>query len=297
MLFIRSLKIYRSVTGLALKHLWSQPRLFTPFLYLAVINFAGLALIYYSPQWPVNLLLAAPIRAFYGEAALHYPYNLEYLPQIFRSWRLVTEIVCASLLTGVTISMYNQYSKKMSLRFGKNFKISFNRYAALVLFSFLIVAPPYILNRSLIYFISDRLHENSGFFLHMGRIKWLVAMGGINLLANLCLETLLLYVPVAVIVVNSGFWRSCRESLKKVFKYFLPSLLIILLPTVAIVIMEIMASAVPRLIQVFNPEISLVVVGTGIVVAFLANVLIAVSSTILFLNIHEPETEKEAAGA
>lgn len=295
MQLIKSLEVYKSVTGLVFKQLWKKPKLLTPFFYLAVANFAGLAIIYYSPQWPFNLALAAPIKVFYSEAALHYPYNLKYLPEIFRVWRMFAEMVFASILTGITISMYNQYSKKMSLRFGKNFKIAFNRYLSLVLFTFLIVTPPYILNRFLAYIIAGRLHENSGFFLHMGWIKWMITLGGINFLANLILMTLFVYVPVAIIVENMNFRQSCRESAKKAGKYLVVTLLIVLVPTIISVLMEVLTMAIPTLMDKFTPEISLAIVSLGILIAFVVNVLIAVASTIFYLNIRETADEEETA--
>lgn len=295
--FIKSLKIYRSVTGLAFSQMWKQPRLLTPFFYLALLNFAGLAIIYYSPQWPFSLALAKPIRAFYSESALHYPYNLAYLPEIFRGWRMFAEILFASILTGTTISMYNQFSKNMSLRFGKNFRIAFNRYLALVLFTLLVVIPPYLLNRFLVYFVAERMRENSGFFLHMGRLKWMITLGGTNLLANLSLMTLFVYVPVAIIVENMGFRQACRESIKKTGRYLLVTLLITMVPTIIAVLMESLTMIIPKLMDTFMPEISLMIVGLGIVVAFAVNLVIAISSAILYLNTKDVPARKGRVSA
>jgi hypothetical protein len=286
MTYIKSLRIYKSVTNLALQQLWKQPKLMTPFFYFALINFAGLVIIYYSPQWPFNLVLGPPIRAFYNESALHYPYNLAYLPQIYHGWRMFTEIVFASILAGITISMYAQHSKNMSLRFSKNYKIAFNRYFALVLFSFLIIIPPYILNRFLVYFIAEKLYIHN-------RVMWMLALGGINFLANLALLITFVYVPVAIIVENLSFWQSCQESVRKTGKYFTVTFLIILVPTLISTLIEAISLAIPKLMDILQPEISLVIVSLGILAAFMVNVIVAVSSTILYLNVKDLVARKE----
>ncbi len=287
---IKSMKIYSSVVRATFQNLRKHPSLFKPFLYLAFIEMAGLALLFYSPQWPVSLVLAQPIRAFYGEAALHYPGHLLALPQIFRIWQIIAGVIFGSLLTGIAISMYNQEAKGMSLRFGKNFKIAFNRYLPLLAYTLVTFIIIYLVEHFSGIFIKDRLVAGKGYFLKMGQIKWGVGLAVFNILFSVGIETLLMYVPVLIIIENIGFWRSAAASIKTVFRYFVTSVLLVLVPVVFYLAAVVLKVFIPRLMDMYFPEISLVITIFGILLAFLVNTIVAVSSTILYLNVRETKS-------
>lgn len=288
---IKSMKIYSSVVKATFQNLRKNPSLFKPFLYLSLIELLGLALIYYAPQPPVSLVLAQPIRAFYGEPALHYPGHLLVLPQIFRIWQIIAGVIFGSLLTGITISMYNQEAKGMSLRFGKNFKIAFNRYFPLLAYTLVTFIVIYLIEHFSGKLVASRLVAGQGYFLKMGQIKWSVVLAVFNLLFSVGIETLLMYVPVLIITENTGFWRSAAASIKTVFRYFVTSVLLVLVPVIFYMAAVISRVFIPKLMNQLFPEMSLVIIVVGILVAFVVNTIIAISATILYLNVRERKSE------
>ena len=193
---LKSLDIYGSVMGLTFRNLRKSPGLMLPLLYLALIELFGIAIIYYSVQWPLNLVLAQPIRAFYHEISLHYPFNLVVLLQIFNKWESFTEVVFGSLLAGMTISMYNQLTKNMTIRFGKNFNIVFNRYLRLLGYGLLLFMIIYGFSSFTEYLRNEILKNNNGFFWNMGVIKWSLIVAVLNFIFYLVIQTLFLYVPI-----------------------------------------------------------------------------------------------------
>ncbi|MBI5555611.1 MAG: hypothetical protein HY920_07165 [Elusimicrobia bacterium] len=284
---IKSMQIYGSVVKATFQNLRQHPSLFKPFLYLAFIEMAGLALIFYAPQWPVSLVLGQPIRAFYGEAAMHYPTHLLILPPAFRLWQIVAGVLFGSLLTGIAMSMYNQKAKGMSLRFGKNFKIAINRYLPLLAYTLVTFIIIYLVEHFSGIFIKDRLTAGQGYFLKMGQIKWGMGLAVFNILFSIAVETLFLYAPLAIIIENKGFWKAAGISIKTVFKYFVTSGLLVLIPALFYLVAVVLKVFIPRLMDLYFPEISLLIILWGIFLAFIVNTIIAVSATILYLSVRE----------
>lgn len=285
------MKIYGSIVKATFQNLRKKPSLFKPFLYLSLIELLGLMVIYWAPQPPVSLVLGQPIRAFYGEAALHYPSHLLVLPQIFRIWQIIAGVVFGSLLTGIAISMYNQEAKGMSMRFGKNFKITFNRYLPLLAYTLVTFIIIYLVEHFSGNFIKGRLEAGSGYFLKMGQIKWSVVLAFFNLCFSIAIETLFMYVPVLIIIENIGFWRAAGISIKTVCHYFATSILLVLVPVLFYMAAVISKVFIPRLMDKVFPEMSLVILGAGILIALLVNTIIAVSATILYLSVKESKAE------
>ncbi|MDD5492049.1 MAG: hypothetical protein PHV60_05140 [bacterium] len=287
MSIIKSMKIYGSVVKATFQNLRKYPSLFKPFLYLGLIELLGLIVLYLAPQPPVSLVLAQPIRAFYREAALHYPSHLLVLPQIFRIWQIIAGVLFGSLLTGIAISMYNQEAKGMSMRFGKNFKIAFNRYLPLLAYTLVTFIIIYLVEHFSGNFIKSRLEAGNGYFLKMGQLRWSVGLAFFNLVFSIAIETLFMYAPVVIIIENMGFWRATGVSIKTVFHYFITSVLLVLVPVLFYMVAVISRVFIPRLMDKVFPEMSLVILGAGILIAFLVNTVIAVSATILYLSVKE----------
>ncbi len=281
------MKIYGSVMRATFQNLRKNPSLFKPILFYSLLDIAALAIIYYAPQWPLNLALGQPIRAFYGEAALHYPTHLLVVPKIFSHWQMFNGVLFGSLLVGICISMYNQKAKGMSLRFGKNFKIAFNRYLPLLAYSLVVAIVIFLVEHFSGLFIKDRLIAGKGYFLKMGQIRWSVALILFYRTFYVIVQTLLIYVPVMIIIENKGFWRSAGQSIKMVFNYFISSLLLVLIPVIVFMVFGVIREFNVKLMDKFFPEISLVILLAGILIAFLANTVIIVSATILYLSVKE----------
>lgn len=287
MAIVKSLRIYRSVMGMTFKNLFKFPSLFKAFLCLALLETLGLVIVYYSPQWPVNQVLAQPIRAFFGEPALHYPYNLMALPRIFRVWQIFVDIFFGSILTGIVVSMYNQHSKKMSLRFGKNFKIAFNRYLPLLAYSMIVFIVIYLVEHFSGIFIRDRLIAGKGYFLKLGQIKWGIIIAVFNLLFSMAIEILWIYVPIAIIIDNKGLWRAAATSLKLVFHYFITTVLLVLIPVTVYLSVVIFRVFDSKLMDLYFPEISVLLILLSIISAFIVNTVITIAGTVMYQSVKE----------
>ncbi|MFH1074035.1 MAG: hypothetical protein V1752_03005, partial [Candidatus Firestonebacteria bacterium] len=232
------------------------------------------------------------IRAFYTETALHYPDNLVMLPKMFHVFQIAVGIIFGSLLNGAAISIYNQRLKKMSTRFDKNLKIAFNHYLPLFTYAAAVFVIIYAFERYSGTFINSMLSKNNGYFLKMGQLKWNVILTGSNIGLGILVETLLIYVPVIIILENSGFRKAVSAAIKICSRYFTVTFLMVFVPVLLYLVVDATKMFIPRLMLSLFPEISLIIVLAGIIAAFLVNTVIAVSSTVLYLAISEPPKEK-----
>jgi len=76
----------------------SRPKLFMPFIIFAVIDLSFLLIIYVVSQQPFNAVLTPPIKAFWGEKFLHYPYNFLLIPKLASMSRNFLSCVIGALL-------------------------------------------------------------------------------------------------------------------------------------------------------------------------------------------------------
>lgn len=295
MSFMRSIQLYGSILKVSLWNLRKRPFLFKPFFYLALVEFFGLICIYFAPQWPLRILMEKPLKAFFGERALHFPFNLLVLPVVFRKWQAFASVFFGSLFTGVAISMLNQKEKKMSHRFMLNLKIAFHRYFSLLAYGAVIFLLIFLFERYTGEFVRDMLAQHKGYFLKMGQIKWGVVLISLNVLFNIMIEVFLLYVPVLIIVANWGFWKSVKNSIEISKKYPLTSFLLVAIPLVVYLPVAVAKLYTLQLMHSLFPEISIVILLIGIGWMFLLNTFIAVSSTLLYLSIgaHHPSYSRD----
>ena len=77
----------KKIAGEAFYIFKKYPRTALPLLIMGILDFVALYLLYLAPQRPVSVLLAPPVRAFWGEQFLHYPMNLFLLPKLYH-WRV-----------------------------------------------------------------------------------------------------------------------------------------------------------------------------------------------------------------
>jgi hypothetical protein len=289
---MKNFKLYTSSIRLTLQDLKDMPVLYKPFLYLAVIELIGLVLFYFSAQYPFKIIFAPFIKSFYGEAVLHYPYDLVILPKVFRLWQVSAGIIFGSLLAGITISMYNQQAKNMAVRFNNNFKIAFRRYSSLFVYTAAVFILIYGVDHYSKSLISTLLLENKGYFLKMGQLKWGIILQLGNFLFNVLVKAAFIYVPIIIVIEDQGFWQSAVISLKTFSKYTMPSLIVVFVPILFYLGIETSRAFIPQLVITFFPEVSFWIVLLGIIAGFFVNVILAVSSTVVYLEANKPVKEK-----
>src|SRR3989338_6200960 len=94
-----------------------------PFIIVGLIDVFLLFIIYLAPHPPLSALLGTPIKVFWGERFLHYPFNLLLIPRLFDITHIVSTALSGVLMTGVAVRMLKEVQGGIK----PNFSISLNK--------------------------------------------------------------------------------------------------------------------------------------------------------------------------
>ncbi len=249
-----------------------NPKLFIPFILGGAFNGLALYLIYLIPQRPFLYLFGPPVKVFFGERFLHYPFNLYLLPKLFYYATSFVSATIGVLMTALAIGMIkNIYSKEDTL-ITPNFIYALKRYFAL--FSVWFVT--FII---LFFFVKGiRLFPLKLKGLALNIVPYFIYIG------TIFIQLLFIYVIPVLIIEKKSIINSFLNGiifLKKVFPttlFILGLAIIIYLPVV------ILRQNMPFLAGAFYPEIIVVVLGISVFVSFVVDVMVTTATTLVFLK-------------
>ncbi|RKY33637.1 MAG: hypothetical protein DRP68_01675 [Candidatus Omnitrophota bacterium] len=248
------------------------PKILLPFFIIGALNALLLYFIYLAPQRPVFYFLGPPIRVFFGEKFLHYPYNFFLLPKLFNYGEIFLSALLGMVITAVAVGMISEAIKKERPHFLINFIKSIKRYFALLVVWFL----SFILG-TIVVKVGGSFFEHSKI---LGELTW----GSIVFILAVCAQLLFIYAVPLLIIEKKKLILALKENLFILRRLFLPTLILVLIPT--LIYLPILAGRAKALflINKFFPEIILGVLGIGVAVSFFIDLMVITSTTILFLK-------------
>jgi preprotein translocase subunit Sec61beta len=271
---------------LVFQALRSQPKLLIPFGIFALVELVFLVLIYVAPRQPLNVVLAPPIRAFWGERFLHYPANFLLLPKLSALIRNFLSCTIGSFLTGLAVLMAADAYNKKAINMFSSVKASFKKYLPL----FTIVLIINLLFFSLLKLVEAGLikYFTSGHatLLSLKPQIWLGPVSiVINLLIVLLVQGLFVYSIPLLMIGNEKLFKAIGKSTVLFFKLFAPTTVLIGLPLLTIVPIIALQFNTPVLIDKVFPEAVLFVCIAGVIInSLVLDLLITISTTILYLQ-------------
>jgi hypothetical protein len=255
-----------------LKTLRENPNILIPFLMVGFVDTLILALVYLAPRPPLSSLLAPPIRAFWGEQFLHYPFNLFLIPRLFNYVHTISTAFIGVLMTGLAIGMLKEAKE------GLNPGILFNLIKSLRLYLRLLVI--WLVMFGLITVVFKGLP----LILQLKQRAALQIVLYAGFLISILIETIFIYAMPAVMIEEKRTWSAIKRSTTFARSIFLPTLLLVVIPTLIYIPMLILRGKLPLLMSKFFPEVVLIILGLGIIISVVIDCLITCSTTILFLN-------------
>ncbi len=94
--------------GETVKILSSRKKLLLPFIATAIVELFFILLVWLAPHPPFSTLLAPPIRYFFSDRVLHYPWHMWFLYYSMKHTHMVASLVVGAFLTGVACVMVQQ---------------------------------------------------------------------------------------------------------------------------------------------------------------------------------------------
>ena len=221
-----------------------------PFFIIFSLHLLILEILYFFPRWPLNVFFGPIIRTakWGGEEFLHYPANFVLIPKLFQFFQMPMFIVVNSFFIGAAIAIIAGINSDRRITLKSIWKEAGASYLHLVLASaiifFLATASSgyydkIIIRRALM------IHSQTGPYFIM---KMTVLRGApyFKLFLNVPISTLFAYLMPIIIMEKKKIFSALVENFKILFRCFILTFFVVLLPTLFFVLMFILGSS-------FNP--------------------------------------------
>jgi len=276
-----------SVWSITFRMIAKYPRVLIPFFIKAVFEALVLAVFFYSPRAPLSIVFAQPIKSFFGANYLHYPYNFSLLPTLFYYGQILVMLTVGAIMYGMAMGMVSQaHSGSGDVKIFGNFNRSARRYFALVgiwLITFILSlvvlkVPPVILKKLMPPTPSAML------------LLQILSYSGIVVI--FVFESFFIYAYPAVIIERKGIFGAIGRSFSVIRHVFLTTVTLVFVPRLFEFLYVFVRQKQQGLINLTVPEVTLVILGAGIVLTMVTDALVFLSTANLFIL--KQETEKEA---
>ncbi len=274
--------LYITVLQLVKSHL----KLFIPFIIFVIVDLVFLFIIYVAPRQPFNVVLAPPIRAFWGEKFLHYPANFLLIPKLAALSRNFLSCLIGSLLTGCAVAMLaDSYNNKIT-RFIPSLKAGFKKYLSLFSVVFIITLLFWgclkLLEIGLIKYFSS---GHASLLFLKPRIWFGPLLIVINLFITIIIQGMFVYAIPLIMLEKEKLFKAILKSFALFIKFFMPTVILIGLLVLLYLPIIVLQFKTAFLISRFFPESVLYVcVAASIINSLVIDLLITFSATVLFLQ-------------
>lgn len=249
-----------------------RPKIIIPFIIVGALNIIMAYTLYYAPQRPISYLLAAPIRRFFGEKFLHYPFNFYILPQLYSYGEIALSAFVGILMTALAVGMVADCLAGHQASLLISFIRGIKRYFALLVAWAITFVVAYFTAKYFPKLLGTPSENNLKLF------------SIINFFSSVIVQLLFIYLVPVMIIKNKNIFSSLKENFIVVAKLFFPTLVLGLVPALLYVPTIMLKAKTVFLIDTFFPEIIIGVVVASIVVAVIVDALVTTSTTVLFVK-------------
>lgn len=281
--------LIKKVFNTTLQSLKNKPALFSPFIIFAVIQVMALIFLYLIPRMPLRAVFGPIIKTLWNESFLHYPTNFFLLPKLANLSNMALSVIAGSALTGTAIVMiFDVYNKKHS-KLGKAFKSALKQYISLFIVVLVFTAAFYIFTKIVLISLTKYFLAGHSRLLFLGARIWMgPILLCINFIIALFIQSAFAYSLPVLMIENKKIINSIVKSFVLFKKFFVPTIALVGLPTLLYIPIIALIGNSGLLIDKFFPEIIMLVLFLSIIVSSLIiDPLITVSTTLLYLGVHE----------
>lgn len=267
--------IIKSIGKISLKFLRRYPRIFIPFMLVAIVNTFNLLIIYLAPMAPFRMLLGPPIARFYGVQYLHYPYNFMLLPRIFfNAAAFLTNPLITGLMIACACGMVCDYYTSREPSFLRNLNKSLRRFIHIFPAMLIMVIMTSLIFHFIPLVLSKIFSDFSGLRILSFFLTFFIVIG---------LESFFIYTFLIIILKKVNAFKAIKESFLFSRRLFFVTYILVLLPR----LLDLGASVLQRkqayLMDKFIPDIILLILFLGIIVTVLSDTLIYILISNLYL--------------
>jgi hypothetical protein len=276
-----TIAIWKSVIDLII----SGPVVLVPFCLLAVVETITLYILACSPHFPVNIILAPPIRNIWGQIYLHYPFIYELLPRMFYYAKLVLGVLIGSITSGMAVLIVFHLKNKEAVDLKKVFSSVLKRYVSLFILTLLLYASAHYLMHqpSVLLLKYFRVHRKLLFLGPMFWFNMVLPVGGY--LMTIVFQALFVYAVPYIVLKGKKFLAALVSGIGLFFKLALKTLLVIIVPMLLFIPITMMKDHMAFLADRFGPEAIGVILFIGVLVGtIVVDALVTVATTLFFIE-------------
>lgn len=274
-----------SVWSITFRMIAKYPRVLLPFFIKAVFEALALAVFFYSPRSPFSIVFAQPIKSFFGASFLHYPYNFSLLPTLFYYGQIFVMLTFGVIMYGMAMGMVSQaHSEGGEVKILGNFNRAARRYFALIGIWLITFILSVIVSRVPPIIIKNLMQPSPSAILLLQIITY------VGIVLVFAIEAFFIYAYPAIIIERKGFFGAIGRSFGVMRHVFLPTIILVFVPRFIEFLYMFVKQRQQGLMNLTVPEITLVILGVGIFLTFVADALVFLSTANLFIL--KQETEK-----
>lgn len=276
-----------SVWSVTFRMIAKYPRVLLPFFIKAVFEALALTVSFYSPRPPFSIVFAQPVKSFFGAKYLHYPANFTLLPTLFYYGQIFVMVTVGVIMYGMAMGMVSQaHSAGEEVKIFGNFNKSARRYFALIGIWLVTFILSVIVSKVPSFVITKLMQPTPS------AILLLQIMSYISVVSVFAIEAFFIYAYPAIIIERKGILGAIRRSFNVIRHVFLTTLILVFVPRLIEFLYMFVKHKQQGLMNLTVPEITLVILGVGIILTFVADALVFLSTANLFIL--KQETEKGA---
>lgn len=258
---------YRSAIPLV-----TRPTYWLPFLVLAAVQFAVLALLVGFHRPGISTVGVPLVQLLGGERATHYPLMFLFLPSMYSKAILVVAVLLASLMVAVATLFF---ARALGFDFaGSAWRNALRRAPTLILAALVPALVIYGLGKLFALVPSD-------LFLGNGKVRWGVRAGMLG--SIVLLESFMAYTAAWIVLEGHKLLPALRDSIRVTLRTFLPTLLVVGIPLALLYPLSFLSQKTDLFMGKLRPETMVAILSARIVGELVLGFLLAGAVTRLFL--------------
>ncbi|MCQ9208674.1 MAG: hypothetical protein NG712_04775 [Omnitrophica bacterium] len=275
-------KIWVEVFEVVLK----RPIVILPFFIVAFFEGLALELTYFSCRKPLLLILGPVIRKFSGEPSLHYPINLLKLPGFFYYSQILIYIFAGVFLAAITVNILKNIRGSLPLKTNALIKNAAKRYFTFVMFGIIVIALMFLLKKGDTFIYTKFMQVLPQISPNLQTLGFILFL----FLTNVILQTFFVLVIPILVIRKASLLKALGSSIAMGFRNFFSIFTLILVPFIVYLPIILLKSYSGALAGKTFPEISLYIVGVGIIATAFVECIIIVCATHFLLEKEKKST-------
>ena len=249
---------------------------FSPFLLYAGLQGVILAILVFFAYPPFSSVLVPLIKKLFGEAALHYPNNFIVLSPLFNQANFILSGIIGIIVIGMATQMFASLYRDQNPSFKNGLQVTLPKYGLLFVV--------WIVESALILCMVAGLPLLLNKMIHPAyRLMRIIQLG--SLLLGILVGAMFAYTSALIILDQRGISKAISGSLSIFSGNALISFFLIAIPSLFHFPINFLSRKAPLLVTKFAPEVMIVILAVGIVIAIFANYILVGTVTRFYLAV------------